>query len=484
MALSGKDDDVARLAVSDRIADRVLSVRDRDVLAVRLGNAGHNVRDNVHRFFVPGIVGSDDAKLRKPSAHLSHLEAAKFGAIAAAAKEADQPVGLIFPERRQKAVQGHLIVCVIDHQREVIADLYHLYASSDVDLEKGFLNLLRCDVKVSADGDRAQRVIDAEFSGCRHLRMEVQKSLYIEGDAQLSVLFNKLQILRVQVSRSAQSVSLHAAGVAVHDLSAVLVIHVENADSALPEEKALAGQIFIKVLVLLGTYVVRRQIGENPEVEQKSLRAVHLQGLGGDLHDNCLHSGVRHVPERLLKDSGLRCRVVRRDPLVAIQDLNGADKADLEPCCLQDRLDHIRRRSLALGACDTDDLHFRSRISVISGRNIGHCIARILNADNDRVLHRCLSCKVGQIQILLHHQAGRPLHEDLFRKLMAVEGLALDAEKKAVLHNLSRVIDDLRDLPPAKRTGPVRVRNDLTCQSIEMIIQFADQFRNFHIQVS
>ena len=389
-------------------------------------------------------------------------------------------MGLIFAQCGQEALQCHGVVGVVDHQREVVAYLHHLDAASDMDLEKCFLHLFRRDAEMPADRDRAQRVVDAETSGRGHFRVEVHESLHIEGDAQLAGLLDQLQVFRVQVGFGTESVSLYAAGVAVHDPLVILVVRVEDTHSALPEQKALALQIVVEILVLVGADMIRGEICEDSQIEQKSLRSVQHQSLGGNFHDYGLHAGVRHILEGLLKDRGFGRRVVGLDLHIAIQDLNGADQADFEAGRLQDGLDHIGGSRLSLGSGHADDLHAGSGIAVIGGSDVGHGVSGVLHPYDDGILNGRLSFQVGQIQVLLYHQRGRTVQKHLPRELMPVPDGSLDAEEEAVFRHLSRVVDDLTDLGAAQSADLLVVHDGLTRQSIEMIIQFTDQFCDFH----
>ena len=68
---------------------------------------------------------------------------------------------------------------------------------------------------------------------------------------------NELDILCLKVGWLLYSVGIYCAGVAFEDALQVLVIRVKNTVSALSEKKALAVQVFIKILVLVRADMVR-----------------------------------------------------------------------------------------------------------------------------------------------------------------------------------------------------------------------------------
>ena len=268
---------------------------------------------------------------------------------------------------------------------------------------------------------------------------------------------------------------------AVHDLLVIGVVRIKDSHLALPEQQALALQIVVKILVFVGTDMVRCEIGKNTEIEQESLCPVQHKGLGGDLHDHRLHTRVRHVAECLLQKRGLRRRIVRRDLLVPVEDFDRTDEANLKSRSLQDRLDHVCGRRLSLGARHSDDLHLGSGISIICRRDISHRIAGILDADDHGILDRRLPFKVRQVQVLLHNERCRAVQKCLPCELMAVSHGADNAEEKAVFSDLAGIVHDLTDLGSAQRADSLGIRDHFPCQRIKMIIQFADQFLNLHL---
>ena len=69
------------------------------------------------------------------------------------------------------------------------------------------------------------------------------------------------------------------------------VVSVDDSHSALPKEHSLTLQILVKILVLIGTDMIRLQIGKHTEIEDKASRSVLHQCLGRNLHHNSLQSG-------------------------------------------------------------------------------------------------------------------------------------------------------------------------------------------------
>ena len=151
-----------------------------------------------------------------------------------------------------------------------------------------------------ADRDGAEGIVDTEAPGRGNMRVERQHSLRIKGDPQLTGCVDQLDIFRAQIIAHPKAESLHRTGMTLQDPCAVRVISVENAGPALAEKKALTVKVIFKISVLIGADMIRGKVCKNPQVKNESCGPVKHQGLGGDLHDDCLHTAVRHLAEASL----------------------------------------------------------------------------------------------------------------------------------------------------------------------------------------
>ena len=53
---------------------------------------------------------------------------------------------------------------IVDHQRKFIGDMYHLDTALYFGIFEGFDDILTGYLKVTADGNRSQGIVDAEFT--------------------------------------------------------------------------------------------------------------------------------------------------------------------------------------------------------------------------------------------------------------------------------------------------------------------------------
>ena len=87
--------------------------------------------------------------------------------------------------------------------------------------------------------------------------------------------------------------------------------------------------------MLIRTDVIRLNIGKNPDLERKSRRPLHHDGLGGHLHHHTGTAGICHFPEILLNQIRFRCGVHGRDFLLPDDRLDRSDQSHLIACIFQ-----------------------------------------------------------------------------------------------------------------------------------------------------
>ena len=149
-------------------------------------------------------------------------------------------------------------------------------------------------------------------------------------------------------------------------------------------------QVLIKILVLIGSYMIRRKIRKNSQIKHKACSPVQHQSLRRDLHYHCLHTAVSHIAESFLNLDRLRRRIRRRDPYFPVPSLiERLDRTD-QTCPyargFQDRPDHISRCRLSFSPRYTYGLHLACGIIIKSSGNDCHCQPRILDTDDHRAL--------------------------------------------------------------------------------------------------
>ena len=206
----------------------------------------------------------------------------------------------------------------------------------------------------------------------------------------------------------------------------------------LAEQHGLAGEVLLEGGVLVWPDVIRLNVGKDADLEGKAVHPVHLEPLGGNLHDRALAALIQHLPEILLHQIALRRGVRRRDVGVADDRLDGADESHPVTRALQDGFYHVGGGGLPLGAGHADDLQGIRRIVKPGRRQEGQRLPGVLYLDDGHILRN--------LYILLHHQGCRPLACHFASEIMAVHRCALDTDKQDALRRLSGIVDQLRDL--------------------------------------
>ena len=117
VALSGDEDDVARLGECDRARDRLGTVRHRFEIAG--AKTFFDVGDDGERIFFARIVGSDDAVVGVLVGDPAHQRAFLFVTIAARAEDDDEAVRSELAQGLQHAEEGIVGVRVIDENLEL-----------------------------------------------------------------------------------------------------------------------------------------------------------------------------------------------------------------------------------------------------------------------------------------------------------------------------------------------------------------------------
>ena len=168
--------------------------------------------------------------------------------------------------------------------------------------------------------------------------------------------------------------------------------------------------------------MVLRKIRVARGLEGDAIHAVHIHGVGADLHAHGLHAFVHHLPEAPVQIDGIGRGHVAGQAAVTDQVSGGADQAGLEPGLFQNGLHQIGGGRFALGAAHAHHAQLARGMAVERRRNIGRSAPDIVHAHlRHRAIHK-----------VLHHQGHASVLHSLRRKIMRVKAHAADAEEQAV----------------------------------------------------
>ena len=200
------------------------------------------------------------------------------------------------------------------------------------------------------------------------------------------------------------------------------VVGVVHRHVALAEQQRLGVAVVFHGLVEV--QMVLGEIGEHAHRKGNAVHPVQRQRVGGYLHHHVGAARVRHLPEQALQFKGLRRGALGGDHLVADHVLNGADKTHLGPgLLLQNALDEIGGRGLAVGAGDAHHGHLPGRVVKPIGaddaqrppgvfhHHAGDFPLHLALADG---AHRALFRRHGHELVAVHGEAGHR-HEQISR---------------------------------------------------------------------
>ena len=98
-----------------------------------------------------------------------------------------------------------------------------------------------------------------------------------------------------------RSVGIELAGMVSCNLTYMLIISVNDSYLTLLKQQALTVNIIFKVLMLIGSDVVRLNVCEDSKVKDKALGSVKHESLAGYLHYHGIDSFFHHLLKVFLK---------------------------------------------------------------------------------------------------------------------------------------------------------------------------------------
>ena len=186
---------------------------------------------------------------------------------------------IIFLQCSEKTLQRHGIMCVIDHQCEFVRYLDHLNTTFDSGHLQSFDDILLGYLKMTADGNGSQRIVNAELTRNIDLHRKIHKSLHMIGNSQIALSSNESGVLCTEICFFGKSVGFKFAGVAFDNAVKVFIVTIYDTNLTLLEKHGFAVQIIIKILVLIRSDMIRFNICENSKIKHKSLCPVKHQSL-------------------------------------------------------------------------------------------------------------------------------------------------------------------------------------------------------------
>ena len=270
-------------------------------------------------------------------------------AVAAAAKEHDQAAAcegahggqhVLQRVGRMGVVENHLV------RRAGVEDFHtarHVLHAFQALADRAFV-----DAHNHRQRGGGQGVVDVEHAGQMHGDGHVLQAAQLDGEGH--AVLGDFDVARKHVRLGADAVGEVGHLEVADDGGAGFVVGIERGVQGRSlDEKPLLG---FKV-VFHGAEVVQmvlRKIGVARGLKGDAVHAVHIHGMGADLHAHGLHALVHHLPEAPVQIDRIGRGHVAGQAAVTDQIAGGADQAGLEARFFQNGLHQIGRGGFALGA--------------------------------------------------------------------------------------------------------------------------------------
>ena len=160
-----------------------------------------------------------------------------------------------------------------------------------------------------------------------------------------------------------------------------------------------------------------------------------------NFHDDVIHARIPHVRKRLLQLDNIRRRIVDLERLILNHDLNRPDESDLIPCCTKNSARDIARRRLAIRSRNAYDAHFFCGIIVKKRHDAIQCLAKILHGKK-----RHARGKLDLFWVAGRDDCDGARRSRLWNKLVPIDVLAWNGDKKRPLLHLSRIVCNRGDI--------------------------------------
>ena len=153
---------------------------------------------------------------------------------------------------------------------------------------------------MTAYRDRGKRVVNGEAPRDRDVHAQLLGAGGLEVDADEAALRDQLITVRDKIGVLAVAVGLDRAGVPLCHALGILVINVDDAGLAAPEQQSFAGEVFRHILVLDAADMVAREVGEDAVIKEDTVGAVPFQTQWRRLDDHRPAALADHAAHRLL----------------------------------------------------------------------------------------------------------------------------------------------------------------------------------------
>ena len=447
MPLAGKDQNVARLGIRQRIADRFGTVGNIDVFAAGFLYIARDFGDDLVGVLKLRVVTCQNRQIAQRAGNKAQLFAADLSTRTDRTVKRDDAVVVIRPGGLDDAFETDAVVGVVDDYAVGCVGVHHLAAALDMDVCERFTDRFVRNAEAFGNRCGSQRVIGVDCAGEREEKRKVfpaKDSAARNAELMVPLAAGGVQQPHVGVLRKA--VGHFGTRTKLCDRFAERVVPVEHGIIAMGKQLLFPAGIFLKRVVFVRADMVGRQIGEHGRVKLQTVHAVKLEPERRHFDRGGLAPGVGHHAQQLLQLVAFRRGVDGRQYLVAKRRAHGADDAGGDACVLEHGFDNMRRGGFSLGARNADHLDVAVRVAEKVARANRQRRTGVGAGEDHRV--------VRHVDRLFTQKDAAAGVIGVFGKNMAVGARTGQAHKHGARTGLSGIIGDVGDIE--RRIKPAR----------------------------
>ena len=159
---------------------------------------------------------------------------------------------------------------IIYHQSKFIRHFDHLRAPLYLGLFQRFYDIILRRLKMTADRYGRQGIIYTESSRNINLHRKIHQSFHLIGHSQITRPGNHAGVPGPQICLGRKAEGFQRTGMTGNDLIQMGIIRIYDTDPALSEQSAFTFQIFLKAGMLIGTDMIRFDVGKDTDLESNT----------------------------------------------------------------------------------------------------------------------------------------------------------------------------------------------------------------------
>ena len=213
----------------------------------------------------------------------------------------------------------------INQHRKILRDRHHFHPALHLHMFQSMKNDFFWHSQCHTSTRRAQCIVNIKTSWKTYDDLAFHDPFRLKFHGKLTALGDMADVMCPHVSFFRRPKGNDTTGSMFYNIIIVLIIPVNNTGFTASEQLGLAGEVFFKIFMFSWSNVVRRYIGEYTIIKFDPRHAVHLDPLGGNLHNHIFAAFLHHHGKQLLELIRFRRRVLGGDRFSVHESSHCAD---------------------------------------------------------------------------------------------------------------------------------------------------------------